>query len=364
MERLPPDVVLDILSRLPITTLVQSKSVCRSWRSIIQSSVLVDKHLSYMAENDPCIIFQSHVPTPDQYYLADFAACSEGNKSLKKIPVSAIDATLVASSNGLLCLFNSSVHICNPLTMDSVEIPNLLRDHGISGVLGFGFSPTTKEYKVVEIIYRRKRLRLHPHPADSNPFQSQVRILTLGSSQWRSLGMAPYHFIQRPSQVTVNGRLHWISHPGNVVIYHRIISFDLTAEQFQEVPRADYMTLDRRFLDLVVLRGHLCVAATNASCGLDIWAMKEYNVKESWVKEFVIGGYLPEELRHSSYRVPFFKSDFRAVCSFRNGKILLKLMGKRFLLYDPVHEKFEDIMFERTLNWSKMVVHVGGLVSI
>ncbi|GMI73468.1 F-Box Protein92 [Hibiscus trionum] len=365
MERLPPDVILEILSRLPITTLVQSKSVCRSWRSIIQGSVLANKHLLYTAENDPCIIFQSQRPIPDQYYFVDFACYSEGNKSLKKISVSTMHARLVASSNGLLCLCSYSViHICNPLTRDFVELPKLSREYGEMVILGFDFIPTKKEYKVVEIICRRKRFRFESHLAASNPFQSQVRILTVGDSQWRSLGMVPYQFVQGQSQVTVSGRLHWIAQPENIIMDNRIISFDLTAEQFQVVPQPDNVILDSRFFELVVLRGHLCVAASNASCGLDIWVMKEYNVKESWVKEFIIGGCLPQELPSMNGRIPFFRSDFRVVCSFRSGKILLERRRTSFLLYDPVHETFEDLVFEGELNWHKMVVHVGSLVSI
>ncbi|KAL4318288.1 hypothetical protein GQ457_18G007840 [Hibiscus cannabinus] len=263
---------------------------------------------------------------------------------------------LVASSNGLLCFCNSSaIHICNPLTGDSVELPKLAAE---SGVVGFGFNPTTKEYKVLDIIYQRKRLRSDSHLA---PFQPKVRIFTLGDSQWRSLGMAPYQFIERQSQVAVSGRLHWISQD---LVKDRIISFDLTTEQFQAVPLTDRMTLDRQFFELVALRGHLCVAASNASCGLDIWVMNEYNVKESWVREFIIEGYLPKELRSTNGRIPFLKSDFSAVCSFKGGKILLKLWRKDLVLYDPVHEKFEDPMFEGALQWHEMVVHVGSLVSI
>ncbi|KAL4368762.1 hypothetical protein GQ457_05G018010 [Hibiscus cannabinus] len=329
MERLPRDVVLDILSRLPVTTLAQSKSVCRSWQSIIQGSVLVDKHLSRMSEpeNDPCIIFQSPPPLLDHYYFVDFAAYSERHKRLKSFWVSTMHGKLVASSNGLLCFCSSSaIHICNPLTRDSVQLPKLSSDPAELGILGFGFSPTTKEYKVLDIIYQRQRLSSDSHLA---PFQSKVQIFTLGDSQWRSLGMAPYQFIARQSQVTASGRLHWISQPGEDLMKDRIISFDLTAEQFQAVPLADH----------------------------------EYNVKESWVKEFIIGGYLPKELRSTNGRIPFFKPDFRVVCSFKGGKILLKLWRKDLVLYDPVHEKFEDPLFEGALQWHEMVVHVGSLAS-
>ncbi|XVF21085.1 hypothetical protein REPUB_Repub12eG0060300 [Reevesia pubescens] len=362
MERLPQDVVFDILSRIPITTLVQSKSVCRAWRSIIQGSLLANKHLSHMAENDPGIIFQSHWPVQNHYYFVDFAAYTQGKKILKKIYVSTKHANLVGSCNGLLCFCNSSgIHICNPLTKNFIELPKLSRDPGEVGTLGFGFSPATKEYKLVEIVHQRKRPRVN-HLAIS--FQSQVLVLTLGDSRWRSLGMVPYRFIRQQSQVMVSGRLHWISQPVNYNMDNQLMSFDLTAEHFQEVPKPVCGSLDGRLFELVVLQGHLCAAASNASGGLEIWVMKEYNMKESWIKEFNIGGYLPKELQHINARTRFPRSFFQAVCSFRSGEILLEHRSKALVLYDPVHETFKDLTFEGAPNWFKMVVHVGSLVSI
>ncbi|XP_022758955.1 F-box protein At3g07870-like isoform X2 [Durio zibethinus] len=372
MEHLPHDVVLDILSRLPITTLMQSKCVCRAWRSIIQSSLLANKHLSHMTENDPGIIFQSHWPIQNQYYFVDFAAYTEGNKILKKISVSTEHANLVGSCNGLLCFCNSSqIHICNPLTKDAIELPKLLRDPGEVGILGFGFSPTTKEYKLVEIVYQRRRpvyQRRRPifstHLAASNSFQSEVRILTLGGSRWRSLGMVPYRFIRQPSQVMVCGRLHWIFQPAKYKMENQIISFELTAEQFQEVPKPDCGSLDRCFYELMVLQGHLSAAASKAIGGLEIWVMKEYNMKDSWIKEFNIASFLPKELQHINASTRFPRSFFRAICGFKSGKILLEHRSKALVLYDPVHETFEDLTFEGAPNWFKMVVHVGSLVGI
>lgn len=367
MERLPPDVVLDILSRLPITTLVLAKSVCRAWRRIIQGSVLPSKHLSRMAENDPCIIFQSHWPIPNQYYIVDFSAWNEGNKALKNISVSTMDANLVGSCNGLLCFSNSSrIHICNPLTEDSKELPKLSKDPGEAGILGFGFSPTTMEYKLVEIVHRKRRTKASHNLAASNSFQSVVRVLTLGNPSWRTLGMVPYRFVRQSSQAMVSGRFHWISQPGKYDVDSQFISFDLTSEQFQVIPKPNNCgRSNRAFYELLVLRGHLCAAASDASGGLEIWIMKEYNVKESWTKELYIESFLPrEELRRMNARTLLSTSIFRAICRFRSGKVLLEHRSKALVLYDPVHETYEDLNIDGAPAWFRMVVHVGSLVSI
>ena len=87
-------------------------------------------------------------------------------------------------------------------------------------------------------------------------------------------------------------------------------------------------------------------------------------MKESWSYEYSIGGYLPKELQSINARIYFPRSFFRVVCSFRSGEILLEHRSRALVLYDPVHETFEDLMLQGAPNWFKMVVHVGSLVSI
>lgn len=72
MERLPQEIILGILSRLLIASLVQSKLVCRAWKSLIQDPLLVSEHFSHMADNDPSFILQSHWPASYQLYFNRF----------------------------------------------------------------------------------------------------------------------------------------------------------------------------------------------------------------------------------------------------------------------------------------------------
>lgn len=72
-----------------------------------------------------------------------------------------------------------------------------------------------------------------------------------------------------------------------------LISFDLATEQFQEVPKRDCCGLDRCLHNLMVLRGCLSASASHDNKQLEVWVMKEYGVKESWIKEFTIGTCFP-----------------------------------------------------------------------
>ena len=214
MERLPQEVVLHILSRLPLTSLLKSKLVCPAWRNLIQDPLLISKHLLHIAEvdNDPSFILQSNWPIPDQLHFVDFFDHSEGKVISKKLPSSAMLMYLVDSCNGLLCMRNNSrsIYICNPFTRLYLELPKLIKYPTRVGHLGFGFHPTTKEYKVVLIVFRRQWKRLDLNVATATLIQSEVQILTIGSPAWRNLGMIPYRFIWPTSKAMVNGRLHWL----------------------------------------------------------------------------------------------------------------------------------------------------------
>ncbi|XVE78351.1 hypothetical protein DITRI_Ditri13aG0138000 [Diplodiscus trichospermus] len=295
MERLPQEIVLEILSRLPITRLVQSKCVCRAWNSLIRDPMLVDKHFRRMVKNDPSIISKGTDPIQKRLYFVDFSADqNNGNVFViamnvlsclldvaakhkvfhyhpkckrislthlsfarKKLhmPPPLLNFHLLSSCNGLLCLKASrrSPGLCvyNPFTRDCTKLPKPTKCTGHVGVLGFGFDPTTNKYKVVQISCDERRISrpfhvtrsasLRTQVAAATSIESSVRILTVGSPEWRNLGPPPFHCMRQGShQVLVNGKLHWVSYPARQKATELVIaSFDLATEQFQEVPRPD-----------------------------------------------------------------------------------------------------------------------------
>ncbi|XP_022728401.1 F-box protein At3g07870-like [Durio zibethinus] len=378
MEHLPQEIVLDILSRLPIPTLVQSKSVCRAWRSLIRDPVLVNNHFWRMVENDPSFILQTDHPVQNQLYFGDFSTDrNDGDVITTKLSMPPeLNFHLVSSCNGLLCLRVSrgsfGLSIYNPLTGDYTELPKLTKPGYHEGVLGFGFDPTAKEYKVVEISYDRRprSILLRPRGAASTSIEAAVHILTIGNPKWRYLGTMPFHLMSQRSQVLVNGQLHWVSYPDRCKATNLIIAFDLTTERFQEVPGPDCINMARRFDQLVVLRG--CLAA--ASCHddneqLEIWVMLEYSVKKSWVKEFSIGTHVPQILQQNGYgssndpRLFLSKKCIRVLCLLRSGEILLEYRNKALVLYDPHCGTFKDLQltFQGIQKRFEVVVHVASL---
>ncbi|KAK0589339.1 hypothetical protein LWI29_012910 [Acer saccharum] len=262
MEYFPSEIILDILSRLPVT-------------SVLQSKLLYSLELSALGKDDQRVN-KIHVPVLPEFKV-------------------------VGSCKGLLYLCDSSakdiVYVYNPFTRDYIELPKSTELLHQYPVYGFGFNQTTNKYKVIKAVYRT-----HLRGRRILSLEAEVQILTLGSPAWRNFGRLPYHLIhQGPSQVLVCGRIHWHTWSG-VRSSSPIISFDFEDEQFREVPKPDCGGLDHRpNIQLVDLGGCLSAAVYNNYREFEIWIMKEYNVKESWIKEFNIGNRVPTSLEEEDW---------------------------------------------------------------
>ncbi|KAJ4730158.1 F-box protein [Melia azedarach] len=376
MEILPREIVLDIFSRLPISSLVQFKFVCRAWRTLAQDPLLAiaNLHITSKAEKNPCLILHSDFPIRNQLSFIDLSMSHKDNKVRKfQIPFHAkmpeFDA--VGSCNGLLCLsdslYNDALYVYNPFTRDYLELPKSMQYLDQEVVFGFGFHPTTKEYKVIKIIYYRKNCSNFQRARRIIYPRSDVQVYTVGTPAWRSLGKLTYQFVRRPSEALVNGRLHWVTRPKRYSPARRIVSFDIADEQFREVPKPDCGSLDRCNDHLAVLRGCLSAAVYGNYAKLEIWVMKDYNVKESWIKQFNIGAYIPKGLKHNLDRpLKIWKNAsngrvVRFVCILEKGEILLEYKSRALVSYDPKRGIFKDLVVKGIPNWFQTIVHQGSL---
>ncbi|XP_026458659.1 F-box/kelch-repeat protein At3g06240-like [Papaver somniferum] len=132
---------------------------------------------------------------------------------------------MVGSCNGLVCLqsYNqatksSCVGISNPLTGEFLILPDSVGwfEHG------FGYLPSTNEYKVVRCSYTEL----------NNVWKGHMEVYTLGSqSGWREKETIPYKFYS--SGLFANGAIHWIGKTNGGA---RIVAYDLADEKFKDIP--------------------------------------------------------------------------------------------------------------------------------
>ncbi|XP_074365353.1 F-box protein At3g07870-like [Apium graveolens] len=324
-DSLPHEIALGIFSRLSITSLMQSRFVCRSWQNLSLDRNLVSLHLSRVAERDPLLIFHSDFPIRNQLCFAELSDTDDGvNAIVKKIniPFSASmpEFIVVGSCNGLLCLRDS----------------------------------------------------LFKSPQNS---KSEVSVLGLGGNTWRNLGLVPY-YIERRSQgaLFTRGRLHWQTR----CMYNDRglikISFDLSDEKFYRIKGPDFSSVaDDRTYHLANLKG--CLSAVVYKFGyeeLEIWVLKEYNVKESWVRDFKIGANIPESPStklHLQQPLRIWRNTYnrvlvRVLCILRNGEILIEYKVGKLALYDVASGRYKDLNFKGMPSIFQTVVHFGSLNQI
>ncbi|XP_026431000.1 uncharacterized protein LOC113328124 [Papaver somniferum] len=151
--------------------------------------------------------------------------------------------------------------------------------------IGFGYLPSTNEYKVV-LMYKE-------------PEYVVVMVYTLGSRNgWRHIGKfrLKYNYIYKGHGTFANGALDWM-HPKNKMI----LVFDLADEKFREHLSPPPSPAGASYSEFGVLGGFLVCAHryynpdTKKYMFSELWLYKEkndnYDMKEhpswGWTKEFI-----------------------------------------------------------------------------
>ncbi|XP_059670006.1 F-box/kelch-repeat protein At3g23880-like [Cornus florida] len=292
-DLLSPDVLIDVLTRLPIKTLGRCACVCKSWYYLITNPSFITTHLnrSSLVNNNHLLLIlggSSYCHLKERYLLLNevFDKYAEF-----EFPVKASGSCfeIIGSCNGLLCIVHCNndcgsaigVYLWNPTIQKLMRLPPARLSSLLQGLIrqtmGFGFDPVTDDYKVVRIVY----------PGDRT--LPQVDIFSLRTGRWRNishLGLQ-YTISDLAPQACLNGAVHWLAE-GWV-----IVSFHMGNEVFSEIVVPDgsgfgspgSSSLVAKFQESLSLI-HVQTTSSNFNCC--IWVMKEYGISESWTKQFNI----------------------------------------------------------------------------
>ncbi|XP_026399940.1 F-box/kelch-repeat protein At3g06240-like [Papaver somniferum] len=285
LNNFPAEILLEIITRLPTESIIDSKLVCRSWRDLVSHHPsFYQMYLSYL--NQSAKSGKTHFLVKSKHQEHQCFEYNEShdetlNHSLRRfnftLPFTS-EYIIIGSINGLVCLYKAD-HIsliCNPVTRKYVVLPKFERGCGESGDkyihcwTGFGYLPLTNQYKVV-LLYQSKR----------EPSFIEAAVYTLGSGEgWRTVGKLELAFsiCYAEPGVFANAALHWKENDEK----GRVLVYDLTEEKFGEHLSPPSVPPDGRGVTYFIgeLGGVLyySIYYFNGDILLcDIWLLKEKN---------------------------------------------------------------------------------------
>ncbi|KAL8538570.1 hypothetical protein ACS0TY_000549 [Phlomoides rotata] len=226
---------------------------------------------------------------------------------LSRLPVKSLlkfrKVEIVGSCNGLVCILEDTggLILCNPSTRMAMNLPDIGVGENLVGKAftkyGFGYDESSDDYK---------------------------------TNSWKTLKDEQDSDIQFEGGGTfASGNLHWVT--GN----REIVSFDLKSEVDGMVEQPSYPKGDI-FPTLGVIDG--CLSVISVLCFkdyqhayFDVWVMKEYGVKESWVKVITIPNFRRRHYSIGERLVSFSRGP--------KGEILV-IHSSTFVVYYPKAKLF------------------------
>jgi F-box interacting protein len=298
---LPEDIVTDILSRLPVKSLLRFMCVRKSWHVFMEKPEFINMHMS--KNNMTYLAFMRHTEIMPSYISL---ICPETYMVLRNIIMPfeySKEPTfrIVGSCRGLLCLsafihsLGSTCFLLNPATKKMKRLPihnSIERFEGSETIplfigLGFGFDFKINDHKVVRVF-------LSYEDKSTGKYYSKASIYTLSSGAWRisesTLDGVVYK--NHSCMAELKGALHWkakrIMEGDQNQNLRFIVSFDLETETFRDImlPNEFLASENEGSWQLSVLDEclSLIVNYKNGETSMHVWVMKEYGVSNSWTK--------------------------------------------------------------------------------
>ncbi|XP_050218963.1 F-box/kelch-repeat protein At3g06240-like [Mercurialis annua] len=325
-EYFPEEVMVQILSKLPVKSILRFRCVCKLWNSIIKTPHFISTFSSN--KHHPYIILLHSRIYNYKYSMRFDDKDFDDYKSLQTLfhPSSNVFDVVLLGFNGLFCLHYAyrmdrligKLVIWNPSIGKFFLIPQpsscLLR---LNNILGFGFDSRTNDYKLLFAWFSETSIK-------------DVVLYSLNSNSWRQIthGVLNYRNNNMLSEMTttafVDGRFHWpvIGDHKNVVV----LVFDLRDEMFREISLPECLENCENLKMIAFGESSIAVIHRNSEYECDIWAMKEYNSGE-WMKLATIGKCWRGKLEVLEFRdngeilVFFHRGQRLASYNTKNGRI-------------------------------------------
>ncbi|EOA18524.1 hypothetical protein CARUB_v10007077mg [Capsella rubella] len=238
-DNLPEDLVVEILSRVPVVSLLRLGATSKTWNVLIKDGRVAKKHYDNNAPRRPrhsliimLIAFRVYLVSVDLHQVYNNKVKIISQFSLKD-PVynclKEVDIRNIFHCDGLLLCttkYNRLV-VWNPCLGETMLIKPS-RFYEDSDIYALGKSSCNK-YKVLRI----NHYGYYP----SVPLLLECEIYDFTSNSWRVVGKTSSWLIQewKSCGMSVNGNTYWLANPSKDTSRDFLLGFDFSTERFTSV---------------------------------------------------------------------------------------------------------------------------------
>ncbi|KAK3193302.1 hypothetical protein Dsin_024612 [Dipteronia sinensis] len=364
----PSDLIVDVVSYLPVKSLCRFKCVSKSWLALITHPQFVKLHHARTQRQIFLLAIDAslyHVDFQTSLLQQEPSLSLPSSSSYRKVvPIKhdlpfkeehdrrnfRLCSWVSESSNGLFCTLmldppDREFFIYNPSNREYKKIPYIESEKEFPTLHGFGYAESIDDYKFVKVLIKRNiiqifSLRNNSWKTIKCDFPFNVKIPLARSTGWEY-------------GIPLDRSIHWVvdvvlnrprRHRYDDYYYHpyqhrskQIVAFDLVEEKFKTLPILDQVFQNVK--RLTVLEDRLCIINNRDQ----FWIMKKYGAKKSWT------------------RILIPKKPYQGRCSSKDSRnFFLKVKDNRYLLVNLDDDKYTA--FDGNKCYTKHV-YVENLVS-
>ena len=363
---LPPEILPNILLRLPTKSIVKFTCVCKTWRSLIRNPDFISAHLKLSNYNQALLLFRFWADSRldcekedndekevyklycdnqdfNEHARFDFPFDTLGRTSIIKV---------VGTCNGLVCVEDNGllgrIILWNPCVRMFVELPTPSityqgyheeDEYGYDTATGLGFDSKTNDYKVVRVVTvvdvkRRGYWGVYP---------PKVEVYSLATGEWSMVTTALPGAVHTCDPMPfVNGALHWVAlrRTNNLKYRNFIMVLDLGDMVFREIAlpilsdEKDYGNESHIHPFISAYGNSLALIHRGRGYCLNVWLMKRYADASSWTKIVIfphigLWDQAIKAIEGVGYRYKLSAKGFR-----KNGEVVLELAKLPFVSQD------------------------------
>ncbi|WVZ15550.1 hypothetical protein V8G54_013116 [Vigna mungo] len=308
-EELSEELILQILSWLPVTSLIRFRCVSKTWKFLISNPYLVKLHLERSSRNLEFLLSLVTHRLKRKLFLpgigsSPFIARFGSLPFLIQNPAPSLDRILrcpehyncvIGSCNGLLslhdslytneyqehwvCFWNPATKICSrPSPRLRLNFGFVLPDGLGAGLLiyvnfGFVYDDWRDSYKVLAMV------------SDPSTYQTSVWVYSMNDICWRRSSMISMGFSTLDHNgCFVNGTVNWIGHPFKEERDYKeqkIFSYDLNNDTCICLSLPKLVPYDRGYASMSVWNGYLCIFLSMLE-SLAVLASRDVRDETSW----------------------------------------------------------------------------------